>query len=381
MLNKPAACEGCPVSARNTGFAFGEGPTTARIMLVGEALGEIEAAEGAPFVGGTGRMLRGMLHQAGLHPGQYYLTNVVKCWPPKNTTPQIPEITACTSRYLIRELTTVKPNVIVAVGPTAMNFLVPHCPAGVTDVRGHVFESPFGKVIPIVHPSFVARGNPEYWAITVNDLKRVKEHSHNPGIERKARRFNINPSLDDVRRACDFILESRLPVAFDIETLGEIENINVICVGLAWSPVDAICIPFLRRGGYEYWRNEYEELKAWEALCGVLDSDVLKITQNGFTFDVPVLMHLGVKFPHGSVVDTLIKHHVVATELPHSLAFLTSIYTDLEFYKQDVKSAGGMLWAPDDILRRYNLLDCVATYITNFGLERDFKELDALVKR
>jgi hypothetical protein len=92
-------------------------------------------------------------------------------------------------------------------------------------------------------------------------------------------------------------------------------------------------------------------------------------------------MHLGVKFPHGSVVDTLIKHHVVATELPHSLAFLTSIYTDLEFYKQDVKAAGGMLWAPDDVLRRYNLLDCVATYITNFGLERDFKELDALVKR
>ena len=65
---KPSGCNGCPVQHLNTGFAFGEGPTTARIMLVGEALGEQEANEGKPFCGGTGRMLRMMLHQTGLGP-------------------------------------------------------------------------------------------------------------------------------------------------------------------------------------------------------------------------------------------------------------------------------------------------------------------------
>lgn len=379
MLTKPASCDGCPVAHRNVGFAFGDGPTTSKVMLVGEALGEIEAHEGLPFVGGTGRMLRGMLHQAGFTYGQYYLTNIVKCRPPKNATPEQLEIDICTTRYLQQEIRTLKPNVIVAVGSTALKHLVPLCPAGVTDARGHVFESRYGKVIPIVHPSFVARGNPEYWAITVQDLKRVKQHSSSPDFRRPVYRFNISPSLQDVQAMANKIINENLPVSFDLETLGQDEQTNILCCGFAWSPSDALCVPFLRRGGYPYWRNDYEEEKAWEAICGIFDSQVLKITQNGFTFDLPVLMYLGVKFGLHSVVDTLVKHHVVATELPHSLGFLTSVYTDMEYYKGDVRSAGGMLWAPDETVRRYNLLDCIATYITNYALDKDLKDLDEMV--
>jgi DNA polymerase len=60
-------------------------------MLIGEALGETEANEGRPFRGGTGRMLRMMLNQAGLRPHQYYITNTVKCRPPNNAKPARPE--------------------------------------------------------------------------------------------------------------------------------------------------------------------------------------------------------------------------------------------------------------------------------------------------
>ena len=373
---KPPSCALCNVAPVNQGFAFGEGPTTARIMLVGEALGEQEANEGRPFVGGTGRMLRMMLHQAGLGPADYYLTNVVKCRPPGNATPKSTEIDFCTRTYLNQEVSHVSPNVIVPVGDTALRHFIPGAPAGITMVRGHIFASPMGKVIPIVHPSFVARGNPEFWAITVADLKRIKEHASSSSLPVRLERFNISPTLKEVLDTIKMLLETGTEFAFDIETLGERENINVICIGLAWSPHDAICIPFLRRGGYPSWLNEWEEFKAWEALCRLFEGDNIKITQNGFTFDLPVLIDLGMKFKRHTVVDTLIGHHVIATELPHSLAFLTSIYTEMEYYKGDVKKFGGMLWAPDEVLRNYNCRDCVATWQAKQHIWQEMKELN-----
>lgn len=380
MTSKPPGCAGCPSEPLNQGFAFGEGDTSARVMFIGEALGETEAIEGKPFVGGTGRMLRTMLWQAGFLPHQYYLTNVVKCRPPANRIPNSVEIDVCTSRYLNKEVERVAPRVLVPVGDTALNYCLPHPPAGITQVRGHVFEQDHRQVIPIVHPSFVARGNPEYWAITVCDLKRIKDHADHPHSVARRERLNIQPSLQDINLMVERILDERLAVAFDIETLGELETTNIICIGFAWSPIDALCVPFLRRGGYNYWHNDWEERKAWQACCKLFSSDVLKITQNGFTFDLPVLADLGVVFKRHTVVDTLIKHHVVATELPHSLAFLTSIYTDLPYYKGDVRAHGGMLWAPDDVLRRYNLLDCIATYIANFQIDKEMEELKIYVK-
>jgi len=373
---KPSGCNGCPVQHLNTGFAFGEGPTTARIMLVGEALGEQEANEGKPFCGGTGRMLRMMLHQTGLGPADYYLTNVIKCRPASGTTIGPREIEHCTNTYLNKEVQHVKPNIVVPVGDTSLRHFLSHVPAGITQVRGHIFASPFGKTIPIVHPSYVVQGNPEYWAITVADLKRIKDHAGSSTMPERLENFNINPTLQAVIKTTEMLLKTGQEFSFDIETLGERNSINVICIGLAWSASDAICIPFLRRGGYNYWRTEWEEFKAWEALCRLFEGDNIKITQNGFTFDLPVLMDLGMRFKRHTVVDTLIGHHVVATELPHSLAFLTSIYTEMDYYKGDVKRHGGMLWAPDDVLRTYNAKDCIATYIAKQHIWEEMKELN-----
>lgn len=372
---KPPSCTGCPVAHINSGFAFGEGPTTALVMLIGEALGEQEANEGKPFCGGTGRMLRMMLQQAGFTPADYYLTNVVKCRPPGNATPGPREIERCTMTYLNKEVSHVHPNIVVPVGDTALRHLLPNVPAGITQVRGHIFKSPYGKTIPIVHPSFVARGNPEFWAITVADLKRIKEHANSPIMPNRVEKFIINPALQDVLTTVEMLLSTGQEFAFDIETLGERNSINIICIGLAWSPHNGLCVPFLRRGGYNYWHNTWEEGQAWKALCRLFEGNNIKITQNGFTFDLPVLMDLGMQFKRHTVVDTLIGHHIVATELPHSLAFLTSIYTEMDYYKGDVKRHGGMLWAPDDVLRTYNVKDCIATYIAKQHIWAEMEEL------
>lgn len=376
MRAKPPACVGCPLQGES--YAPGEGPSNAKIVLVGEALGQTEALTGRPFVGGTGQMLRSMLRQAGILEREIYITNTVKCRPPGNRTPKPAEIHFCTSAHLWNELACIKPNVVVPVGDTALHALLPSAPSGITDVRGAVFDSSWGKVIPIVHPSFIARGNPMYWAVSVVDLLHVKEESNARSISPPRENFNIFPSIEDCRRLRDFILSNGCSFSFDIETLGDRENINLLCIGFAWSQEDAFCIPFLKRGGFNYWQNEEEETEAWQIVGDLLTSSNEKITQNGFTFDLPVLSELGMKVCP-PVVDTLVNHHIVATELPHSLKFLKSIYfPQLPYYKGDVKDMGGFLWAPDKVLRTYNCRDCVVTWKAKQELEKEMVELGLL---
>lgn len=373
-------CLGCPSASINTGFAMGEGPTTAPIILIGEALGEQEANEGRPFVGGTGKMLRMMLHQAGIPESMFYITNVVKCRPPNNRTPTPIEIENCTSRYLWKELQYVKPKVIVPVGDIALKSIVPSLRTGIVASRGYTFDSVHGPVMPIVHPSFVARGNPEFWAITVADMGKIKNAGLGKSDPVPKERFIIKPTIAQVEEAHHIIKSGKLRFTFDLETIGEREKLNIMCIGFAWTTSDAICIPLLTRGGHVYWKSYSQEEEVWRLMCDLFDSDIPIVGQNIFTFDIPKLLELGVKFRRTNVLgnsrahDTLIRHHNIATELPHSLAFLTSIYTNMPHYKLMVKGAGGMMWAPDEIMWTYNCRDCIATYIADQHITQEMRE-------
>ncbi len=376
---KPNTCDPCGSSSINAGFAAGEGPTPADIMFVGEALGETEANEGRPFRGGTGKMLRMMMHQAGLKPHEYYITNIVKCRPPKNRTPTNDEIATCTRTYLQAELNVVRPKVIVPVGDVAAKFFLGPSVGGIQTIRGYVFDHSSGAiVIPVVHPSFVARGNREFWAITVNDIRKARLASKGLLPKPPVPKFNLFPTVSDVREVCQMILSRNLKFAFDLETVGYREKLNIMCCGIAWSANDALCVPFLKRGGVEYWCHPDDEAEAWYWLNQLWLSDCIKIGQNIFTFDIPVLMQHGVVFKPFTARDTLIRHHCIGLELPHSLAFLTSVYTRLPHYKLDVKKAGGMLWAPDEIMRRYNCYDCIATYQVDKLLTQEMLEFGIL---
>lgn len=348
-------------------------------MFIGEALGEVEANEGRPFRGGTGKMLRMMIYQSGLTPDQYYITNTIKCRPPANRTPTKPEISYCSQAYLQEEITNGKPRVIVPVGDIALNAILPNDNLGIQTSRGYVFEHPSGAlVVPIVHPSFVARGNREYWAITVYDLKKVRAAIEGTLLPPPSEHFNLFPSIGDVRDICQYILRNQLKVSFDIETIGWRHKLNMMCCGLAWSPNDALCVPFLKRGGHTYWSDPLHEVEAFYWLNEIFKSSCLKVGQNIFTFDIPVLMDLGFEFQEFTCRDTLVRHHSIALELPHSLSFLTSVYTRIPHYKLDVKKAGGMLWAPDAIMRRYNCLDCIATYQVDDHLTKEMLEYGIL---
>jgi DNA polymerase len=178
-----ASCRGCPLHAPATQVVFGEGPSTASIVLVGEQPGDAEDLAGRPFVGPAGQVLDAALERAGIARRRLYLTNAVKhfSFEPRgkrriHQTPRISEMQACRP-WLEAELQQVRPATVVALGSTAARALLgPQ--ARVMTLRGRVLTglawAP--RVIVTVHPSAVLRsqdGGPKYFAMLVEDLSKA----------------------------------------------------------------------------------------------------------------------------------------------------------------------------------------------------------------
>jgi len=160
-------CRACDLWKRGTQTVFGEGPTKAGLMLVGEQLGDQEDLTGHPFVGPAGKLLDRALAEAGIDRSTVYLTNVVKHfkWEPRgkrriHKKPNAGEITACRP-WLETEIALVKPRAIVCLGATAAQALLGKG-FKVTAHRGAFVSSPLAPlVMATVHPSSLLRAPDE----------------------------------------------------------------------------------------------------------------------------------------------------------------------------------------------------------------------------
>jgi uracil-DNA glycosylase family protein len=158
-----STCRRCDLWKRATQTVFGEGPTKARLMLVGEQPGDQEDLAGEPFVGPAGQLLRAALEKAGLDPAEVFLTNAVKHfkWKPRgkrriHERPNREEVLAC-RMWLTEEIAAVQPQMIVALGATAAGTLLGSA-AKVTRDRGKFFPSTLAPLVSLtVHPSSILR--------------------------------------------------------------------------------------------------------------------------------------------------------------------------------------------------------------------------------
>ena len=155
-------CRRCDLWRNATQAVGSSGPSDARIMLIGEQPGDQEDLSGQPFVGPAGQLLETAIARAGMSREQVYLTNAVKHfkWEPRgkrrlHKTPGQREIEAC-SYWLERELHTVRPTVIVALGATALTALL-RGKVGLRDRLGAPFRVAGGWGIATYHPSFALR--------------------------------------------------------------------------------------------------------------------------------------------------------------------------------------------------------------------------------
>jgi DNA polymerase len=179
-------CRDCSLWANATQTVFGAGDPHARVMLVGEQPGDEEDKRGLPFVGPAGRLLGRALAAAGVDREHLYVTNAVKHfkWQLRgkrrlHKTPAQREIDAC-HQWLEREIDTVKPHVIVALGATAARAVISK-DFKVSTMRGRFVESPLAPhVFATFHPSALLRLREESekeaaFEQLVGDLKLINQ--------------------------------------------------------------------------------------------------------------------------------------------------------------------------------------------------------------
>jgi uracil-DNA glycosylase len=156
-------CQGCPLFANATQTVFGEGPSDARLVIVGEQPGDEEDLAGRPFVGPAGRLLDELLVEAGIDRRDVYLTNAVKHFGHEqrgkrrlHKKPGRLEVVSCRA-WLESELAEIRPQVVVAMGVTAAGSLI--SPSfKLTEGRGQAIRSEFcEQTIATFHPSAVLR--------------------------------------------------------------------------------------------------------------------------------------------------------------------------------------------------------------------------------
>jgi len=175
LEEKILRCTLCPLSQGRTRAVPGEGDYYAPRMFVGEGPGADEDIQGRPFVGKAGQLLTRIIAAMNYRRQDVYITNVVKCRPPQNRTPVREEIEKCRP-YLLAQIESIAPRVIVCLGKVATDFFHPSG-TGMSSLRGNFVE--YGKILvmPTFHPSYLIRneGNKEIKKLVWQDMQKVMD--------------------------------------------------------------------------------------------------------------------------------------------------------------------------------------------------------------
>jgi uracil-DNA glycosylase len=164
------ACTRCKLHRTRHKIVFGDGNPKAELVFVGEGPGADEDAQGLPFVGRAGKLLTQMIEAMGLQRKDVYICNVVKCRPPENRQPEEDEVHTC-SPFLLRQIDTIAPKVIVCLGAVAAKTLL-QTNRGISQFRGEWLEFRGRKLLATYHPAYLLRNPPaksEVW----KDLQKV----------------------------------------------------------------------------------------------------------------------------------------------------------------------------------------------------------------
>jgi len=180
VASEVTVCTKCPLWKTRKNAVPGEGSARSKIMFVGEAPGHSEDAQGRPFVGAAGKFLDELLSEIGAPRENVFITNVVKCRPPRNRAPKSSEVQTCTP-YLDRQTRILEPKLIATLGnyATAYVFSKAKLPfSGIALVHGkpHVATILSMKVIvfPMFHPATVLY-NPKYKTVLRQNFQSLKD--------------------------------------------------------------------------------------------------------------------------------------------------------------------------------------------------------------
>lgn len=155
LQNECLQCRACALADTRKNVVFGMGNTEAEVLFIGEAPGANEDEQGLPFVGAAGKLLDDMLEMIGLARESVYITNIVKCRPPRNRDPLNTEKDACIG-YLRRQVALMRPKIIVCLGRiAAMELIKPDFK--ITQEHGQFMEKSGVLMTALYHPAALLR--------------------------------------------------------------------------------------------------------------------------------------------------------------------------------------------------------------------------------
>jgi uracil-DNA glycosylase len=219
-------CRGCVLEKIGQGFALTDGRGDLGLLAVAEALGKEEAREKKPLVGAAGKVFNRIIsrtidpeRKVPLKRDDFTLANVVNCRPPENVLVKAPYEQAAIDQcapYLRETIRRLKPKAIIAMGNTPLRWFTGE--TGIESLRGYIFDTQYGPVIPTYHPSYIQRGQ---WhlvrVVQLDILKALSVARH--GKPTRARKYISRPSIQDALRFKEAYKEAGFPLlAFDLET-------------------------------------------------------------------------------------------------------------------------------------------------------------------
>lgn len=317
----------------------GYGNRNARIIFVGEAPASTEVRVGQPFQGRAGKQLDELLRDAGIQREDCYLTNA-----------SLRPVTGDKGKFFFagrypssvllegmkafsEDLAEIKPNIVVPLGNYALWMLMQH--QSIMAWRGSVLWSDMWgvKVMPTIHPAALIRGGAAdpgateggggMWKmrpVVVWDLEKALRESQFPELRRIERKILVNPEGEEHDNAvARLVSATRLVV--DIESFG---GTNLACVGLSdgdpnWAVVWS-------------YDNRPERFALFKSL---LERGVAIEGQN-FMYDATMLDQIGIHCDRVEY-DTMLAAHTLYPEFRKKLEFMTSVYTDIPYYKEERK--------------------------------------------
>jgi DNA polymerase-1 len=370
-----------------TGWVFGKGSQSAKLMLIGEAPGKTESETGIPFSGPSGDLVNEMLEVAGISRSSVYITNVVKVRPPNNDLERLSELGCKVEDFLPllwEEIEAVKPNAILALGSLALKTLTGK--DGIRNYRGSILSYINGniKVIPTIHPAALFERT--YGQASNQGMFSWKQKIHvqfdflRAAEECKSASFNLpNRSIRPCRTSLDFdrFLRSYYPnKGYDTVWVDcEVYKAHLVCCGLAFSPNEAISIPLIELKDGERFKNGVpmnEMIELWRSLAWVLANPLIKKVGQNFKGDKLYWLETAGFVINNFHHDGMLKFHTISPELPKGLAFQTSILTREPYYKFE-----GREYNPHrdkiDTLLHYNGMDCCVNCECDLAMDEDLK--------
>lgn len=332
---------------RNT-YVYPSGPPEAKLAGCGEQPGyqEVRARPPRPFIGPAGQGLDECLSMVKIQRREIYLTNVIKDLDKPlaayiNLDTRGKWTVSAEGHQYIKELgdelRSLNLNCIVAFGNVALLALCNR--VGITKWRGSVLDStlvPGLKVIPTFHPAtFIPpKFNFLNKPIICEDLMRAKYESEFKTIRRLERTVIIRPDFShsiNTLRHCYRVGRLGQVIGIDIEVIhGEVD-----CIGLSWSPTESICIPF--RGPHGDYFTVEEELQIMKGIAFIIQDENIQKAGANFIFDTQFLFRKYGIVPRGSLHCTQIAQKISYPDFPAGLAAVTTMYTDIPYYKEDGK--------------------------------------------